>query len=468
MKPIIFCFLLLSSIALNAQATTLADAARSLADGLARSYSQSSAYNPNGRKPLLDISKNAFADPRSGAVYPFSAYLVTELRRALANTQLFAIADAYDSEHDLIVAGAYYQESGKLVIVAHINGYRRARVQDDHGANTDLANARVELPATDIDLAWLQLDIRNKLFFLLHRLEQKAKLTLPERRVKTMIHSFRDENATISVPLGRYLKEAAIDYLSGSYQFLPVDLNKLKPTLTRSKSIPPTTNVQATLTTLADIPYYIEGSFWIMEQAKLELRVRLADQHGQILASESMSVNKHLVDPHLLRSSSVAATSIAAAYQTLKPQTTNQFRIEVFTQKGRDDLVFSAGEAIRLHIKLNRNGFVHILNRSTDGQFYQIFPNRFHANTEVAANRVVVIPDENYGFELKVQPPFGYELIKVYAGELALPLLPGTDIGGAFTRVDATAQAIQEHYQNFMRQKNTAVVEDIIYLQTTP
>lgn len=448
-------------------AADLPQAAKALAQTLAYAFKiTADGQKPQNKRPLVDLSQSAFVDSRNGAIYPFSKFLVTELRQALAATDTFVLTRTYDPDKDLAISGEYYQEAGKLIIIARLQGTRQRQDSDEQSVDIDLAQARITLEESAIVGSWFQQDVRHQLAYLLRRIEQKAALKLAKQHNEVLVYPFKQDNTEWVAPLGKYLQEATFDYLSNSHQLAPVSIEKSFSKELTTRNIVPTTSVQETLTTLASVPYYITGHYWQRGNNKLEMRVRLANQRGRILASDSITLSSYIVEAAMLQLPEQEDPQFDADYQAIKPNKPGRFRAEVFTQKGRDGLRFAIGEQIRFHIKLNQPGFMHILNRGADGTFYQIFPNNFHPDAKIPANQIVIIPDRSYGFQFDVQAPLGNELVKIYAADQPLPQLPGTDVGNGFRSIAVDAKTIQKHYRDFAQNSGASLVEDILSLRT--
>jgi len=89
----------------------------------------------------------------------------------------------------------------------------------------------------------------------------------------------------------------------------------------------------------------------------------------------------------------------------------NPLSIQVWTEKS----TYRVGDKLVVHFKSNKDCYLYLYHQSVGGDIQLIFPNRFHPDNAITANRHYRIPDQSSGFDFNVTPPFGLERIKALA-----------------------------------------------------
>ncbi|MBM3568756.1 MAG: DUF4384 domain-containing protein [Alphaproteobacteria bacterium] len=96
---------------------------------------------------------------------------------------------------------------------------------------------------------------------------------------------------------------------------------------------------------------------------------------------------------------------------------------------------YRAGETIVVRMQGNKPFFGTILYRDVSGDTVQLLPNRFRYANFFPGGAPVQVPDRGDQFELKVQPPFGVEQLRVYASTCPLGDIGGKEIEGGMKMV---------------------------------
>ena len=90
------------------------------------------------------------------------------------------------------------------------------------------------------------------------------------------------------------------------------------------------------------------------------------------------------------------------------------FQIEVFTTDGKR--AYAEGETISFRVRSAEECHIAVLCHQSDGSTVVLFPNRWHTNTFVPANKPIDIPGTHKsGFEIHIGSPFGSDVVEVIA-----------------------------------------------------
>lgn len=94
------------------------------------------------------------------------------------------------------------------------------------------------------------------------------------------------------------------------------------------------------------------------------------------------------------------------------------------------DGIYHDGDTLSIFLSANKDVYVELVYVDASGRSLIIFPNTYEWNNRILTGRVYEIPDQNSVGILKVEPPFGREIIKVYASEKPFPIPGGTKFRG--------------------------------------
>jgi hypothetical protein len=93
---------------------------------------------------------------------------------------------------------------------------------------------------------------------------------------------------------------------------------------------------------------------------------------------------------------------------------TSPFYVDVWVDRG-DGGVYRPGDKLYVYFKSDRDCYLTLIDFPPQGGVTIIFPNAYHSNNFVRANRIYRIPAPSYGFDFIVEGPPGTEVIKAIA-----------------------------------------------------
>ncbi len=453
---------------------SLKDAVDALVVKLEKTCKNNTAITNNQKSRKIFVSKNYFNDPQDETIYPVSIRLSHAFQRSLHNTGFFSVTDNPKCPAGLFLTGTYHRDGDRLLLSVTVRSNRDSN--DSKIKKFDLlATAHETLNKNYWADDWFTPSVKGKMDYLMCRLEEKyAESQATDHNHKLLVNSFTFEHTRLYSPFSHYISLYAKDYFSGSLLFTPVTdveqkLKKIQSVTTRS--IVPNQTTGGTIAGITNASHVIQGNYWNTASDKIEIRGELTDTQGEILASGRVRIPTELVCTAQLKLPQADDTDFMDDLDILTESgTANPLSVELFTQKGRNNLSFSEGESIVFYIKSNRAAYVRIFNRTPDGKVYRIYPNDYDTGQRpIAANSVTAIPNINYNqtFEFSVEGTAGNELVFAYTSEKSLPELPGVDLGHGMRQISLTVKEIHEQYTEHAARYGFALFRDVIALRTT-
>lgn len=446
----------------------LRDVAATIAKDLAEDWKKSKQTKK--RKPFVHISRNYFSDPNDGSNYPFSSFLVSELRHALTNTGAFDVRDQFSQDHDLMIVGEYYRERGTLIILTRLLNY-----QEEDGS---IGSSRQELDEKYWSKKWFVEDVEGKMFFLLKKLEKKyikdlGGQLLSDTKMSVLIEPLNYQNTKLYSPFSDFASQYIPDFLTESHFLTPkISIAKELEKASKHRTIVPvstTASKGGTVATIMGANAVFSGSYWRIGKGQLEIKASLATNRGDVSASGSIRFPESLVSSEMLQLPQTKDKKFIKDL-TIPEIKDSGFHITLITDRGRSNLSYRLNQTMTFYVKVNRPAYVRLFNRGADGAVYQIYPNDFSQHQgPVIPQELVSIPGKNEnGFEFKVHEPLGNELVKAYASDKPLPDLPGQDVGYGFKKMDLNIQQIQNRYVDYAISRGVRLSQDVLSIVTKP
>lgn len=96
----------------------------------------------------------------------------------------------------------------------------------------------------------------------------------------------------------------------------------------------------------------------------------------------------------------------------------------------RSDRTYVKDDLLQVTVKSSEDGYLYLFYRNAAGKVSVLFPNKFHKDNFIRKNETLPVPALASGFQIRIDAPFGAELLKAVVSKKQL-----TDIGGAVTQV---------------------------------
>ena len=183
-----------------------------------------------------------------------------------------------------------------------------------------------------------------------------------------------------------------------------------------SQSVPPTGQFQARsvsfsrdLAAASGADYIITGSYW-EETDRLRVLAQCRElKSGTVVASTSVEFASDLLPAAMQLKpenfQSAMAQQMAFAQQIID---SDQFQLEVWTDRGQDALLYGQGELMKIYLRSNRPCYVRLIYILADGQKTLLLDN-LPINAE-SANRSLSV-NELKDLDFECAAPFGAEML---------------------------------------------------------
>ncbi len=439
-----------------------------IAGDLVKSYKEKRPGAAAEKRPIVVVGKNYFLDPHSEHIHAFSTYLSESLQSALEGTNFFDVARDKDAESRFALGGTYYLEKDRLVV------HCRIRTADETtGDIVTAASASADMDAKHCAEAWFQPTVESKVRYLVTKIEEDSFNQLYfEKRRDVVVDRFAFGNKDDFPELSDYLVDYLKVFLSGSRLLTPVHASDLaKRRGERKRDIVPTPVEGASLASFAGANYAITGNYRLVDRDTLEIHADLASAGDKkILGSAAVRMPVSLINADWLKSpveENKEAKKASQEFSSEKPSSAEPFTVKIFTSKGMSGTKFKKDENIVFAAAVSEDAYLRIYERTASGKIYQLYPNGFSGpDRKIEAGESVWIPGEGQPFEFKVRPPFGEEIVKVYASDRPLDELASIDAGG-FKQIMASPAEIQEAHTRFALRNGVKLAQDKLVLFTS-
>ena len=187
-----------------------------------------------------------------------------------------------------------------------------------------------------------------------------------------------------------------------------------------AQSVPPTGQFQARsvsfshdLAAASGADYIITGSYW-EETDRLRVLTQCRElKSGTVMASTSVEFAPDLLPAAMPLKpenfQSAMAQQLAFAQQIID---SDQFQLEVWTDRGQDALLYSQGELMKIYLRSNRPCYVRLIYILADGQKTLLLDN-LPINAE-SVNRSLSV-NELKDLDFECASPFGAEMLVAVA-----------------------------------------------------
>jgi len=122
------------------------------------------------------------------------------------------------------------------------------------------------------------------------------------------------------------------------------------------------------------------------------------------------------------------AESAKRLQEAMENDPSGPLAIKVWTDSKR----YSHGQKIRIYVKGNKPFYGRVVYKDAEGKQVQLLPNPHRTENYFNGGVVYELPGNGDRFDLEVTPPFGYEVVTVYASTSPLGEIETTTAGGVF------------------------------------
>ena len=129
--------------------------------------------------------------------------------------------------------------------------------------------------------------------------------------------------------------------------------------------------------------------------------------------------------------------------------------IKVWTKKGNGG-IYKKNEKMVVNFLSDKDCYIKIYHIDVNNKISLIFPNEYHSDNYIKANKTYIIPDEDYKFDFILGAPYGTEFIKVIASTTQFK-----DIENAFLELGIASKKIVNRGLT-VKQKKGDIAEEMI------
>jgi len=94
------------------------------------------------------------------------------------------------------------------------------------------------------------------------------------------------------------------------------------------------------------------------------------------------------------------------------------------------DRVYAKDELLRVTVTSSEDGYLYLFYREAEGNVAMLYPNRFNKKNTILKNDPVVVPAQDSIFQIRVDAPFGDELLKAVVSKKPLAYFEDMDLTG--------------------------------------
>lgn len=437
---------------------------KELASGVAAELKDTSG----GAKKLY-LDKANVKDTVTGENSNLSAFLVNELESTLSAAG-FSFSD-FMEQADLAVGASYQRDGDKLRVFV-----KYCPAKDSSGCKS-LAAAlpMAKLPKDSFSES---LDSRVK------RLVQKASGS--RNGLKVFISPVVERKGRYASEFSEYVTAKARSIMVNSQQFEVLEEQPVTRSLSNTRGLAAKAKEVKNLETSAALfsgadavleGYYLEGV------GRVTVAMTLKNLKGGVLGSSEETFERAMIPYNTLNQAAGALAVVADVAGQHSQQV-----VKLNTTKGDRFQVYRAGEKVRFLIQVTRPLYVYLYGINSRNEVSLLYPGPDQQEAPVPTGSIHTVPDERDSWEIVVEPPFGTDVVKLFASERPLPVPTISDRVAAKSFSDGTRSlarrdAIQQelstqktingfdlvdYYKGIATNFGVRLYEDSLFIQTRP
>ena len=423
----------------------------------------------SGSPKKLYLDKVNVKDSVSGETSNFSAFLVNELESSLSAAG-FSFTD-FMEQADQVVGGSYQRDGDRLRVFV-----KYCPAKDSSSCKTLSATlAYSQLPKDSFSES---LDSRLK------RLVQKAGGG--KSGLKVFISPVVERKGRYSSQFSEYVTAKARSYLVNSQQFEVLEEQPVTRSLSNTRGLAAKAKEVKNLDTSAALfsgadavleGYYLEGA------GRVTVAMTLKNLKGGVLGSADETIDRSMI-PY----STVNQTAgTLAAVADVAGQASQQV-VKLNTTKGDRYQIYRAGEKVQFLMQVTKPLYVYLFDINSKNEVSQLYPGPGQHQVPLQVGRLHAVPADNDSWEIVVEPPFGTDVVKLFASERPLPVPVISSKVTAKSFADGTRSLVRreviqqqlagqkiingfdlvDYFKGVAEQQGLTLYEDSLFVQTRP
>ena len=219
---------------------------------------------------------------------------------------------------------------------------------------------------------------------------------------KILVTPFTYQDTKISSPFARYFRASLETQVGQMVKWNPVNQT--------SGFKPKSTQITRDLAKYSGAEWLLSGTYWEQGE-KIKLMATMRDVNtGKALAGAEVLFDADLLKPLNLdfKPQNFSSALIEQKAFAEGEFISDQLQVEVWTNKGNENLLFTKGETMKVYVRVNRESHIRLLYILAGGQRTLLYDDLYIDQSKV--NHVVEVPEE-----FECAPPFGAEMLVVVA-----------------------------------------------------
>lgn len=437
---------------------------KELAAGLATELKEKS-----GSAKKLYLDKVNVKDSVSGETSNLSAFLVNELESSLSAAG-FSFSD-FMEQADQVVGASYQRDGEKLRVFV-----KYCPAKDSSNCKTlSAALPYSHLPKESFSES---LDSRLK------RLIQKASGS--KSGLKVFINPVVERKGRYASEFSEYVTAKARSYLVNSQQFDVLEEQPVTRSLSNTRGLAAKAKQVQNLETSAALfsgadavleGYYLEGV------GKVTVAMTLKNLKGSLLGSADETIDRSMIPYSTVNQAADSLATVADVAGQVSQQV-----VKLNTTKGDRYQVYRAGEKIQFLIQVAKPLYVCLFGINAKNEVSQLYPGPGQQPLPLQAGHLHTVPSDRDNWEIVVEPPFGTDVVKLFASErpLPVPMISDKVVSRSFSdgtrslvRRDVIQQELSaqktingfdlvDYFKGVADRLGVTLYEDSLFVQTRP
>ncbi|MCK4416691.1 MAG: DUF4384 domain-containing protein, partial [Candidatus Latescibacteria bacterium] len=167
--------------------------------------------------------------------------------------------------------------------------------------------------------------------------------------------------------------------------------------------------------------YVLRGHYWPLAEY-VEVTARMEDPRGNILSTASVSLSEEALEALDLLPSDYSEKLESEVEDITDDYKSSDLKVKIWTERG-EKAVYRENESLTFYLTANKDCYIYVLDFTSAGQIRELVPNPYDSRNWVVGGEVYRIPEDlGTGYAFAVTPPFGTDVIKVFASQVQLDI----------------------------------------------
>ena len=438
------------------------DSLATMADAMAKEMKEGHA----GMGLRLYLDREDIREDQELRCVPFNGMLVNELERAFSRAG-FTFEGRSIDKADYLLTASYHRTAGGVAV------YLKLKSATNDAYRSLKGNYEVALERLPRECFIENLDGK------LARLAQKVSRGWQRSvSLSVFVAPVVEARRKYSSPFSDYATRKLKSSLSETPYFRIVEA---KPALQRAatRSVATHADLAASDGILTGADAVLEGAY-LRGGEQISLSATLKDTGGKVLAAVEETIPLGIITYPLEND----AADALAQFADTEHEKTGEVRIS--TVKGGSYQVFREGETVSFTLQVSRPLYVYVYDINPGGEVSLLYPKQGEKEQPRQPGIIYTIPEESDSWEIKVEPPYGKDLVKVFASDrrLPVPVISGSVASRSFSngtralkQVDKVRQELSgqniingrdlvDWYKGTAFRMGAALQESTVYVET--